>query len=187
MPRWINWVFIAVMLYMIYAASQTSHAPQPVSPVSIPEPSHAEESRAAIAETFDAERWKRVINPDYAATMNCSIDKPKASNTLAPKIVQDVMGEGAEAACGEIITIHLTVWNTNGGKAYDSELPLALGSRELASGLDAGLLGLKPGGVRTLILPPHALVRNKVEKPYVEALKALSKDKLAIITVKRVK
>lgn len=186
-PRWLTWMFIGVMLYMIYASSQMSPVPAPVAPVTAPEAAPVEKSREALAETLDVERWRRAINPDYAAKMNCSIDKPKTAGALAIKIIQDVAGEGADAACGETITIQLTVWNANGGKAFEDRLPLALGSRELASGLDAGLPGIKPGGVRTLILPPQALVRNKVEKPHAEALKALPKDKLTIVTVKRIK
>jgi FKBP-type peptidyl-prolyl cis-trans isomerase (trigger factor) len=96
------------------------------------------------------------------------------------------VGEGAGAACGDIITIHLTVWNAAGGKAYDGELPLAIGSRELAAGLDAGLIGIRPGGERTLMLPPSALVRGKATKVPAAALKALPQGKLAVVSVKRV-
>ena len=69
----------------------------------------------------------------------------------------------------------------------NGELPLALGSRELAAGFDYGLIGIKPGGERLLVLPPYALVRNAKAKGNAAALKALPVGKLALVTVKRVK
>jgi hypothetical protein len=193
-PRWLSWLFILVMLYMIYASSQSRlPAVVPTAPVAVPT-TQAQQAFTALSEMTDIERWKRGINPDYAAKMNCSVDAAKTPGTLTIKAVEEVAGTGKEAACGETITIHLTVWNAGGTKAFEGELPLALGSRQLASGLDAGLVGISTGGVRTLLLPPNALVHNAVKTSsnkdnadLVAAQKALPKDKVTLVTVKRVK
>ena len=185
-PRWLSWMFIAVMLYMIYAASQWPRVGQtPVAtPLAVPE--RATPSYPALAEVTDVEAWKRKINPDYAAVMNCALDAPEASGALAFNVIEEKAGEGATAACGDTITIALMVWNEAAAPGFQATLPLALGSRELAAGLDVGLVGIKPGGVRTLLLPPYALVRGKGVKAMEAARKALPEGKLAVVTVTRV-
>jgi hypothetical protein len=183
-PRWISWMLLVVMGYVIYSASLVHSPMQPSNPVVVP---ITETNYPALAEMTDIERWKRKLNPDYAATMNCTLDKPATDDGLAFNVMENAPGEGAGASCGETITIHLTVWGSSGDKAFDGTLPLALGSRELASGLDAGLLGMKPGGVRMLVLPPYAVVRGKPAKGHAAALKALPSGKLAVVTVKRIK
>lgn len=186
MPRWLSWMFIGVVLYMIYATSQWQRGPVP-STATTPAPAeNFEEKYPALAEMTDAERWKRALNPEYAAVMNCSIDKPKTkAATLAVKIIDEARGEGAGAVCGETITIQLTVWNETGSTSYDAKTTLALGSRDIASGLDAGLVGIKPNGVRTLVLPPHATARSKKPSAPAAALKAVPEGKTVVITVKR--
>lgn len=186
LPRWLTWIFIAVLGYMIYAAGESARAP--VTPVSSVDTAAPEiEDTSAIAELTDTEHWKRTLNPDYAATMNCSLDRAKTKGTLTLKVIEDETGNGDAAQCGETITIQLTVWNAKGSKRFDGELPLALGTRALASGLDVGLLGVKPGGVRTLVLPPIALARSKTSTAPETARKALSADTTTLVTVKRLR
>lgn len=187
-PRWLTWLFLAALGYMVYTAGQQHRAPSVVTPV---EPQAAEtqtpaETTAALAEFTDVEGWKRKLDPDYAATHDCS--KPAAKKgALGIKIIEEKVGEGEGAHCGETITVALTLWGADGNKSYHGEVPLALGSRELAAGLDYGLLGVKPGGVRTLVLGPSAFARNAKTKPPADALKAFAGKKMAVITAQRVK
>ena len=182
-PRWLSWMFIAVMLYMIYAASQWPR----VGETPVASPTTDAPAYPALAQVTDVEAWKRKINPEYAAGMNCALDTPEAPGTLAFNVTEDTAGEGVAAACGDPIMIRLTVWKTAAAPAFEATLPLALGSREIAAGLDVGLLGIKPGGVRTLLLPPYALVRGKVVKGMESARKALPEGRLGVVTVTRVK
>lgn len=181
-PRWLSWLFLGVMAYMIYASSQPRQAAESTN--NNPVPAINEKTYPALAEMMDGERWKRKINPDYAAKNNCELDKPNA-DTLALKVIEDVAGEGEGAVCGETIAIKLTVWAANGTSAYSDEFPLALGAREVAAGLDVGLLGIKPNGTRTLVLAPNALAKAKNSKPPEALLKAMPATKLAVITVTR--
>lgn len=73
------------------------------------------------------------------------------------------VGEGAEAAIGNHVSVHYTGWlqNVDGsaGKKFDSskdrndpfEFPLGGGS--VIKGWDEGVQGMKEGGVRKLIIP----------------------------------
>jgi len=68
-------------------------------------------------------------------------------------------GEGAEAKAGEKVTVHYTGWLVTGAK-FDSSLdrgePFAfpLGAGRVIKGWDEGVAGMRPGGVRKLIIPP---------------------------------
>jgi hypothetical protein len=181
-PRWLSWLVFLALGYVVFSASRVNTPLQPTKPIV---PAITQENFPALAQATDMERWKRSIDPDYAAKMNCTLDKPKDAHALVFNVTETAAGAGAAATCGNSITIHLTVWGVNGDKAYDGDTPLALGSRELAVGLDNGLIGMKPGAERLLVLPPYALVRNAKAKPNAAALKALPANKLAVVSVKR--
>lgn len=183
-PRWLSWMFLLTMGYVIIQASQGSN---PVAhPPSSVVPPVTREAYPALAETTDLERWKRKLNPDYAATTNCSLDGLMPENSLNVKVVIDAYGSGERAACGEAMRIHLTVWGADGKAAYAEEIPFNLGARELAAGLDYGLLGIAVDESRSLIIPPYALIRMIESKAPAAALKALPANRLANVTVKRV-
>ncbi len=186
-PRWLSWMFVAVLGYMVFAASQMSHAPAPSR--NTPLPVITEETYPALAEATDVERWKRALNPDYAATTNCTVDRPPSKQAAPMMVMEETPGEGAPAACGESLTLELTVWDAKGVQQFNGKVTLALGSRELASGLDKGLLGLKPGGVRVLVLPAYARVHTK-SKPadavIIDLRKMLQGESVVMIRAKRV-
>lgn len=77
--------------------------------------------------------------------------------------VEDVLvGKGQEAAPGRLVTVHYTGWLYQGGKRtkkFDSSVgsepfTFLLGAGEVIKGWDDGVVGMKVGGKRTLILPP---------------------------------
>ena len=183
-PRWLSWAFVLMMGYVIYSASRGPVATPTATPV-VPAITH--EQYPALAEATDAEHWKRALNPGYAATMNCALDVPQGYKGLRASVMEETAGEGDAAACGQTITLQVTVWNAAGAKAFDGEFPLALGSRQVAAGLDHGLLGMKPHAVRQLILPPYALVHGNAGKDLAAVRRALAAETVAIITATRVK
>ncbi len=73
-------------------------------------------------------------------------------------------GTGAEAHSGQTVTVHYTGWLFPGeerGKKFDSSrdgkpFSFALGAGEVIKGWDDGVVGMKVGGVRELIIPPEA-------------------------------
>lgn len=78
-----------------------------------------------------------------------------------------VIGEGREAEAGFNVTVHYTGWLYDPSKAdgkgtkFDSSLDrhepfvFFLGGGQVIQGWDEGFAGMKVGGKRTLIIPPH--------------------------------
>ena len=75
------------------------------------------------------------------------------------KIEDMVVGDGAEAKAGDTLKVHYTGWLEDGTK-FDSSLDrnepieFVLGKGNVIAGWDQGLLGMKVGGKRRLIIPP---------------------------------
>jgi FKBP-type peptidyl-prolyl cis-trans isomerase FkpA len=82
------------------------------------------------------------------------------SSIPADLVVEDlVVGDGALAEPGKTVTVHYTGWLRDGTK-FDSSLDrrdpfqFRLGARQVITGWDRGVAGMKVGGKRRLIIPP---------------------------------
>ena len=70
--------------------------------------------------------------------------------------VQDlVTGTGAVAARGRSVVVRYTGWLPNGTKFETSEITVTLGSNKTIRGWEEGLLGMRVGGKRRLVIPPN--------------------------------
>lgn len=84
-----------------------------------------------------------------------------AVTTESGLIYQDIVtGNGEEAVEGSTLTVHYTLWLEDGTEidsSYDYGEPfsLTLGRRMVIPGWEEGLLGMKVGGVRKLVIPPN--------------------------------
>ncbi|MDP1614078.1 MAG: FKBP-type peptidyl-prolyl cis-trans isomerase [Sulfuritalea sp.] len=80
--------------------------------------------------------------------------------TASGLVYEDVLvGEGAEACAGQMVTVHYTGWLTNGSKFDSSKdrndpFRFALGRGQVIAGWDEGVQGMKIGGMRKLTIPP---------------------------------
>jgi FKBP-type peptidyl-prolyl cis-trans isomerase FkpA len=93
-------------------------------------------------------------------------DSPTAPSSYSPFTQGDLrVGTGAEAASGNVLTVHYTGWLYNGsqpdqkGAQFDSSAGLSpfvftLGVGEVIPGWDQGLAGMRVGGLRRLVIPP---------------------------------
>jgi FKBP-type peptidyl-prolyl cis-trans isomerase FkpA len=99
---------------------------------------------------------------------------PQSSTTVSKfgakvtelKIVDQKQGTGKEAAAGKVVLVHYTGWLYDPGAAdghgakFDSSLDRGvpfgfyLGSGKVIKGWDEGVVGMKVGGKRTLVIPP---------------------------------
>ena len=82
------------------------------------------------------------------------------------QITDVVVGSGAEATAGQQVSVHYTGWlyeptaSDRHGKKFDSSrdrnepFSFTLGARQVISGWDSGVAGMKVGGKRTLVIPP---------------------------------
>lgn len=91
---------------------------------------------------------------------------PTAPTNYAPFSQTDLRsGTGAEAVAGVLVTVNYTGWfydatrtdqkglqfdSTMGGEAFT----FTLGASEVISGWDQGIVGMKVGGLRRLVIPP---------------------------------
>ncbi|MDX2095605.1 MAG: hypothetical protein SFW64_06685 [Alphaproteobacteria bacterium] len=185
-PRWLSWMFLLALGYVIFSASEVGRTTTPPAAVTgSVVPPITKESYPALAEMTDIERWKRRLNPASLQHNPCAFDNAAAPTGLGLKVMVDATGQGAGATCGARIRVQLTIWSPSGGVAYAGELPLVLGARTLAAGLDVGLLGITKGEQRSLVIPPYALTRTKDAATPAAALKALPANRTAYVSVTR--
>jgi len=102
-------------------------------------------------------------------------DSPQSSTTMSKfgakvtelQIIEQKQGTGAEAIAGKAVIVHYTGWlydpaaPDGHGAKFDSSLDRSvpfgflLGSGKVIKGWDEGVAGMKIGGKRTLVIPPH--------------------------------
>ena len=81
------------------------------------------------------------------------------------KYTDTKVGDGAEAKKGSLVSVQYTGWlytkDGHRGAKFDSSLDrgkpftFTLGQKQVIAGWDEGVVGMKIGGKRTLIIPPE--------------------------------
>jgi peptidylprolyl isomerase len=88
------------------------------------------------------------------------IPKPSGSPPKQLTVVDIVKGKGAAAKSGDQITVDYAGDSWSNGQEFDASwnrhqtFPLTLGQGQVIQGWDQGLVGIKPGGRRMLVIPP---------------------------------
>ena len=88
------------------------------------------------------------------------IIKPSGSPPKKLIVVDVVDGKGAAAKSGDAVTVDYAGNSWSTGKEFDASwktgqpFPVTLGQGSVIKGWDEGLVGLKPGGRRLLVIPP---------------------------------
>jgi hypothetical protein len=188
LPRWMQWLFVGFIAYLIFVGSRLPHetvAPQPAPATVVPP--ITKQDYPALANALDIDRWKRGINPDLVVQEHCGFDNVPRPAQLGMKIITEAAGDGAPAACGDTLSLHITVWNAQGGIGAAGDATITLGAASLTNGIDAGLVGIRPHGSRTIILPPTAMHHAKNGKAPTALLAVLPANKLAMVTIERLK
>jgi FKBP-type peptidyl-prolyl cis-trans isomerase len=75
------------------------------------------------------------------------------------QIIDEVVGTGQEAKTGDTVSVNYTGWLADGTKfdsSYDRNqtFDFTLGAGNVIKGWDEGVVGMKVGGKRKLIIPP---------------------------------
>ncbi|GAB4008314.1 FKBP-type peptidyl-prolyl cis-trans isomerase [Nocardioides ultimimeridianus] len=80
----------------------------------------------------------------------------------ADLVIEDItVGDGAEAAAGNTVNVHYVGVAHSTGEEFDASynrgtpLKFQLGIGQVISGWDQGVQGMKVGGRRKLVIPPH--------------------------------
>lgn len=100
---------------------------------------------------------------------------PEYKDITIPEVIKTELGEGqgTEVKSGDFVSIHYTGWiydpakPENKGPQYagtntsESPLKFELGKGELPKGFEDGIIGMKPGGKRRLIIPKELAYGDK--------------------------
>jgi FKBP-type peptidyl-prolyl cis-trans isomerase FkpA len=107
-----------------------------------------------------------------AALLACSFlasacaETPTTPSNFAPYSQTDLrVGTGGDAANGRVVSVHYTGWFYNEsrpdqkGPVFDASLPesplvFTVGVGETIAGFDQGIVGMRVGGLRRLVIPP---------------------------------
>ena len=89
------------------------------------------------------------------------VDAPEGP-APADLVIEDiVVGDGAEAAVGDQVRVHYVGVAHSTGEEFDASynrgapLDFPLGAGRVIQGWDRGVTGMKVGGRRQLVIPPH--------------------------------
>ncbi|MEW1958252.1 FKBP-type peptidyl-prolyl cis-trans isomerase [Kineococcus sp. NPDC059986] len=89
------------------------------------------------------------------------VDFPEGEPPTDLVITDVVVGDGAEATAGKTVSAHYVGVAFSTGEEFDSSwnrgqpLDFPVGAGMVIQGWDQGLLGMKVGGRRKLVIPPH--------------------------------
>jgi FKBP-type peptidyl-prolyl cis-trans isomerase len=108
-----------------------------------------------IVRIFTGAQQSAVINSTMEES-NGTGDLPSANEFVIEDVV---VGTGAEAKAGDVLTVNYTGALTN-GQVFDSSVgrqpfQFKLGAGDVIRGWEEGFSGMKVGGKRRLILPPQ--------------------------------
>ena len=140
---------------------------------------------AGVAFAADSTKTE-MTKPDSTmkATVPATADM-KGNETMEPQWVKTksglryrdiVIGVGEDAKITDKVESHYTLWLADGdkqGKKLQSSkddgntFPFSIGQPGLIKGWNEGMIGMKPGGVRQLIIPPDIGYGAKGREPLV--------------------
>lgn len=89
------------------------------------------------------------------------VDFPEGPPPTELEITDITEGDGAEAKAGQVVQVHYVGVAFSSGEEFDSSWnrgdPLAfpLGAQRVIAGWDQGIQGMRVGGRRKLVIPPH--------------------------------
>jgi peptidylprolyl isomerase len=89
------------------------------------------------------------------------IDFPDGPPPTVLEVIDLAEGDGAEATAGSTVVAHYVGVAYSSGEEFDASynrgepLSFRLGVGQVISGWDQGIAGMKVGGRRRLVIPPH--------------------------------
>ena len=136
------WLALGALLILASCDSFGLPDPEPVDPATVPKP-------------------RKVAEEDYTVFPN------------GLKLYDFKEGTGAEVGNGDLVEVHYHGWLTD-STLFDSsfirEEPFSfnVGTQFVIQGWDQGILGMKKGGERQLVIPPE-LAYGNVSRPNIPA------------------
>ena len=146
---------------------QASAAAATVAAAAATEAAAASQVAASAAQAAAAAEGAAAAAPAAAADASATLTVPSAPG-LDPLVITDTLiGKGKVAGQGSTVSVHYTGWlyktmaPRQRGRQFDSShtrgepLEFQLGTGRVIKGWDQGVMGMRVGGKRTLIIPSH--------------------------------
>ncbi|MEW2358845.1 FKBP-type peptidyl-prolyl cis-trans isomerase [Spirillospora sp. NPDC029432] len=102
------------------------------------------------------------------------IDFPEGQPPEYLDITDITVGDGPEATKGQKVSMHYVGVAFSTGEEFDASwnrggtLDFTLGSGQVIKGWDMGIAGMKVGGRRKLVIPPHLAYGNQSPSPRIK-------------------
>ncbi len=109
---------------------------------------------AAVTTTVPQPIAGDIERTQFAPELNVHLDQMlrRASGLY----VQDfTMGTGTFASRGRTAVVRYTGWRSDGKQFDDGEITITLGAKQTIAAWEEGLLGMRVGGKRRLVVPPN--------------------------------
>jgi len=108
-----------------------------------------------------------------------SIDKPEIDYPDGPapadlEVTDLVVGTGEEARAGQQVEVHYVGVSYSTGEEFDASwnrgqsFAFPLGGGRVIKGWDQGVAGMKVGGRRKLVIPPHLAYGDRSPSPLIK-------------------
>ncbi|MBN8544004.1 MAG: FKBP-type peptidyl-prolyl cis-trans isomerase [Alphaproteobacteria bacterium] len=157
-PKWISWIFVCLLAYIIYVGNQSQKPPES-APKEAPVTSQATQPKdyESLRKLVDGDRWYRAINPSYIGDAD---------------IKEVSVGEGAGVQCGDDVSVLLRGTREDGANfdaSHDESKPLEfmVGKAPFAA-LNEGLIGMKLDGQRVLDAPASQVYSDPEKRNFSE-------------------
>jgi peptidylprolyl isomerase len=95
------------------------------------------------------------------------VDFPEGNAPTELQIIDIETGTGPEAVAGKRVAVHYVGVTFSGGEEFDASydrgepIVFPLGTGRVIAGWDQGIAGMRVGGRRRLVIPPHLAYGNR--------------------------
>ncbi|MFE1949653.1 MULTISPECIES: FKBP-type peptidyl-prolyl cis-trans isomerase [Streptomyces] len=103
-----------------------------------------------------------------------TIETPQGQPSPNLHIEDVVVGDGAEATKGSTVSVQYVGVSHSTGEEFDASwnrgqaFEFTLGGKQVITGWDMGVRGMKVGGRRKLVIPPHLAYGDRSPSPAIK-------------------
>ncbi|MBA3889295.1 MAG: FKBP-type peptidyl-prolyl cis-trans isomerase [Gemmatimonadaceae bacterium] len=113
-----------------------------------------------VAACGDGPTGVSILDTRFGTSLGVDLDA--STRTATGLYYRDiVVGTGTQATASSTVTVRYELYQSNGQRREGGTLaPFTLGTRAVIDGFDEGIRGMRVGGTRQLIVPPHLGYRD---------------------------
>lgn len=120
-----------------------------------------------------------------------SLSPSLPAGMISSRAAEISIGRGSQVLCGDKVKIQLDLWGPDGTLLYSTlrdndkkPIEITVGNSDVFYGLDRGMMGMREGGGRNLVIPPAYLVSGAKEgSSFTKIIEKLPKDAIVLADV----